>query len=59
MTDDTRWHPFDASGRPGWYRRIGDRVDIFMSTDGRDPNEMSEHEVAQVVSSMPVSYRVE
>lgn len=59
MTDDTRWHPFDAHGQPGWYRRTGDRVDIFASTDGCDPNEMSEDEIAAVVSAMPVSYRVE
>jgi hypothetical protein len=59
MTDDTRWHRFDASGQPGWYRREGSCVRIFVDTDKRDPNEMSEDEIAAVVSSMPASYRAE
>jgi hypothetical protein len=59
MTDDTRWHPFDASGQPGWYRREGSRVRIFVDTDGRDPNEMSEDEIDAAVSAMPESYRAE
>jgi hypothetical protein len=59
MTDGTRWHPFDASGQPGWYRREGSRVRVFVDLNGRDPNGMSEDEIASLMSQWDGCYSVE
>lgn len=51
MTDPTRWQlvkvEIEHGELPLWWRRVGDRVQMWGSTDGRDPNEMTEEELTQ------------